>query len=238
MTRAGDIRKIHGSRQALATRAGRGNRRGSGLKPSSEHRSECGAAKRSASTGWHRAQEGHPRKSRMVPARRKPRRSANGPWPDPAGRDLRRNDAQRNDEQTLARRPRSAFRRLRHPSSPLPKPVRFSESTCSTSAAAAARDWPLPNRSWHRTCFADLFRIAERFSANHVRNRSQKPAKAPSYRAPKRLQSASFAPVSTESSRGASAGAAMPDRAALRSSARASRWSATSGFFARSGPCR
>ena len=83
-----------------------------------------------------------------------------------------------------------------------------------------------------------LFRIAERFSANHVRNRSQKPAKAPSYRAPKRLQSASFAPFSTESSRGASVGAATPDRAALRSSARASRWSATSGFFARSGPCR
>lgn len=235
MTRAGDIRKIHGSRQALATRAGRGNRRGSGLEPGSEHRSECGAAKRSASTGWHRAQEGHPRKSRMVPARRKPRRSANGPWPDPAGRDLRRNDAQRNDEQTLARRPRSAFRRLRHPSSPLPKPVRFSESTCSTSAAAAARDWPSPNRSWHRACFAASFSHS---GALRREPRSQPSAKAPSYRAPKRLQSASFAPFSTESSRGASVGAATPDRAALRSSARASRWSATSGFFARSGPCR
>lgn len=141
----------------------------------------------------------------------------------------------REAEQTLARRPRSAFHRLRHPSSPLPKPVRFSESTCSTSAAAAARDWPSPNRSWHRACFAASFSHS---GALRREPRSQPSAKAPSYRAPKRLQSASFAPVSTESSRGASVGAAMPDRAALRSSARASRWSATSGFFARSGPCR
>ena len=235
MTRAGDIRKIHGSRQALATRAGRGNRRGSGLSP--VQNTAANAERRSEAP----ARDGIVRKKAI---------RANHAWFQQgeslaaAQTALGRILPDAISEETTHRETTS--RRLRDDHAPLStdcgtrrhpfrSPSGFRDRHARRALPRLRAIGPRRTAVGIEPASQHLFRIAERFGANRAR---KPPAKAPSYRAPKRLQSASFAPFSTESSRGASVGAATPDRAALRSSARASRWSATSGFFARSGPCR